>query len=59
MLGRQDRDEVRQLIYQELAALESRVCQCAGSYNYMCLVGGSPCFTHQPVGPVLRTIPHV
>jgi len=59
MLSPGEQHEIRSLIYAELAALEARVAHAAGSYNYLCLIGGMPCFTHTPVGAVLRTIPHV
>jgi hypothetical protein len=59
MLGRQERDEIRQLVYSELAHIEAEVAQHAGTYNYLCWVMGGPVFTHRPVGPVLRTIGHL
>ena len=59
MLGPIESEEIRQLIYAELASIERRIATQAGSYNYLCCVGGGPCFTHRPVGAVLRTITHV
>lgn len=56
MLGRGEQHEIRQLIYRELAEMEARIAHNAGSYNYLCLIAGGPCFTHHPVGPVLRAI---
>lgn len=58
MLGEIEIEEIRRLIYAEMASIESRIAHQAGSYNYVCCVGGSPCFTHHPVGAVLRTIYH-
>ena len=59
MLGRFEAEEIRQLVYREMAHIEAECAYRAGSYTYLCLVGGSPCFTHSIVGPVLRTIAHL
>jgi polysaccharide pyruvyl transferase WcaK-like protein len=56
MMSPDEREDVRQLVYQEMAALEYRIAREAGSYRYMCLVGGSPVFAHSPVGPILRVL---
>lgn len=58
MLPPGEREEIRQLIYAELADLENRVVHDAGSYNYVCCLGGAPVFTHNPIGRVLRQIGH-
>jgi hypothetical protein len=34
------------------------VRSAAGSYNYLCSLGGTAVFTHRPVGVVLLPIPH-
>lgn len=59
MLGRWEREEIRHFIYSEMVRIEADIAHHAGSYNYLCLVGGSPCFTHHPTGAVLRAIPHL
>lgn len=56
MMSPDDHEEVVQTVYQELAAMEYRMAHEAGSYRYLCLIGGSPTFAHSPVGPVLRTL---
>lgn len=56
MMSPVEQEDVRQLVYQELAAMEYRVAHAAGSYRYLCLLDGSPIFTHTPCGPVLRTL---
>lgn len=59
MLPPTEVQEIRELIHRELAAIESQVARCAGSYTYLCSLGGSPVFTHRPVGQVLRHIVRV
>lgn len=59
MLGHTEQEEIRQFIHAEMVRIESDIAHHAGSYNYLCLVGGSPCFTHRPTGAVLRAIPHL
>jgi hypothetical protein len=56
MFSDTEREEIRQAVYQELIAVEERVAHQAGSYTYLCLIAGSPCFCHTKAGPVLRTI---
>jgi hypothetical protein len=56
MVSPSEREDIRQVVYRELAELEHRISHYAGSYKYLCLVQGGPCFTHTPCGPVLRTI---
>lgn len=51
-----EREDVRQLVYQELASLEERMARQAGSYRYLCLIMGGPAFTHTPCGPILRIL---
>lgn len=56
MMSPSEREDIRQVIYQELVALEHRISHVAGTYRYLCLILGGPCFTHTPCGPVLRII---
>jgi len=56
MMSSGEREDVRQLIYRELASLEARISHNAGTYRYVCLILGGPCFTHTPSGPILRII---
>lgn len=56
MMSPDDHEEVVQTVYQELAAIEYRIAHESGSYRYMCILGGSPTFTHEPCGPVLRVL---
>lgn len=37
---------------------EARLCRQAGSYTYLCSLGGHVVFTHAPVGGVLHVLPH-
>ena len=59
MLSPAERDEIRREVYHDLVELEDQISHNAGSYEYLCLVGGIPTFTHTPVGPVIRRIFHV
>lgn len=36
---------------------EARLRHQAGSYNYLCRVGGNLIFSHRPIGTVLHVIP--
>jgi hypothetical protein len=54
---RDEREQVRQMVYAEMVRIEAAVEHNAGSYTYLCQVMGSPAFCHSPVGPVLRYIP--
>lgn len=57
MFSLEETEQVRQLVYQEMARLNAAVTAArSGSYNYLCLVAGAPTFTHQPVGPVLQIV---
>lgn len=56
MLSNEEREEIRQEVLRDLIAIEDQVAHNAGSYGYLCCVGGSPVFAHTPVGPVIRTI---
>lgn len=58
MLSPEEREEIHHFVHQELAGIEQDVRDHAGSYNYLCSVGGLTMFTHRPVGAVLRAIPH-
>jgi hypothetical protein len=49
-------EDVRQLVYRELASIEDRIAHQAGSYRFLCLLGGGPVFTHTRCGPVLRVL---
>lgn len=59
MLSPEEKQEIREEVHHELADIEEQVAHYAGSYNYLCGVAGDTIFTHQPVGAVLRSIPHV
>ena len=59
MLSPAERDEIRQAIYHDLCEIEDHISHNAGSYEYLCMVGGAPTFTHTPCGPVIRRIYHV
>lgn len=48
--------KMRRQAARELRAFEYQM-EHPGSYRYLCMVGGIPMWTHQPVGPVLRTVP--
>lgn len=54
MLSRQEQAEIRLQVHREMIAVENQMAH-HGSYRYLCLVAGVPVWTHQPVGPVLRT----
>jgi hypothetical protein len=53
-----EREEIRQLVHWELATIEQDVRDRAGSYNYLCNVGGVTMFTHRPMGAIIHSIPH-
>lgn len=53
-----ERQEIESFVHQELALIEQKVRDQAGSYNFLCSVGGLTMFTHRPVGAVLRSISH-
>jgi hypothetical protein len=54
-----EREEIRNFVHQELADIEHKIRHQAGSYNYLCSVGGMTVFSHRPIGSVLHTIPHL
>lgn len=56
MLSPAERDEIRREVYDDLVQIENEVSRRAGSYEYLCLIGGIPTFTHTPCGPVIRRI---
>lgn len=58
MLSPGEREEIRTFVHQEMAEMYAKVSYAAGSYNYLCSVGGLTVFAHQPVGAVLYAIPH-
>jgi hypothetical protein len=58
MLSPDEYEEIRGFIHQEMASIEQQVRHQAGSYNYLCCVGGLTMFTHHPVGAVIHAIPH-
>lgn len=58
MLSLGEQEEIRNFVHQELAGIEDQVRHDAGSYNYLCSVGGSTIFAHHPVGSVIHTISH-
>lgn len=53
-----EREEIRQLVHRELATIEQDVRDRAGSYNYLCNIGGVTMFTHHPMGAIIHSIPH-
>lgn len=59
MLSPIEREEIRRCVHDELADIEQQVRDYAGSYNFLCSVGGLTMFTHQPVGRVIHAVPHV
>lgn len=58
MLGPIEREEIRNFVHEEMAEMYAQVAHEAGSYNYLCCVGGLTVFTHRPMGAVLYAIPH-
>lgn len=56
MMTRQEQEDVRQILYQELARMHYQMAYCAGSYRYLCIVDGGPVFTHTPIGPVISIL---
>ena len=60
MMSGDEAQEIRHLVHQELADIESQVTRCAGSYNYLCSCGGVTVFSHKPLPGwrILRTILH-
>ena len=54
MLTQEERDEIRRAIYADLIEIEEEITRHAGSYEYLCLLGGEPVFCHRPVGKVIR-----
>lgn len=53
-----EQEEIRNFVYQVLAGIEDQVRHDAGSYNYLCNIGGLTMFTHRPLGAVIHAIPH-
>jgi len=58
MLSQDERMEIRQEVYRDVAEIEDDVMHRAGTYTHLCLVWGEPTFAHSAVGPILRYIPH-
>lgn len=54
MLSNEERMEIRQEVYRDVADIEADITYRAGSYTYLCLLMGEPTFTHTPVGRILR-----
>lgn len=54
MFTRDEREEIRQILFTELGVMERQITESAGSYHYLCRIMGVPVFTHQPAGTVLR-----
>ncbi|ABE67830.1 hypothetical protein SEA_YASSIFIED_75 [Mycobacterium phage Yassified] len=57
MMSPEEKWEIKQLVHQELAAIEYEIAHNAGSYRYLCALGGVTFFSHTPVGTVVRSIP--
>lgn len=49
-------DEVRRIQIGVLAEIE-QLCQCRGSYRYICFCAGGLLLAHKPVGRVIRALP--
>lgn len=47
-----ERAEIRALVFNEFITINKMMMR-AGSYRYICLVGGKPVYAHYPVGKVL------
>jgi hypothetical protein len=56
MFTRDERAEIRMLFYDELVGIHEQVMR-AGSYRYLCLVGGRPIYAHHPIGKVIWKTP--
>lgn len=59
MFSPTEREEIRNFVHQEMAGIEYQLRHNAGSYNYLCSVGGLTLFTHRPVGAVIHAIEHL
>lgn len=59
MLSPIEREEIRLCVHEELAEIEQRIRHDAGSYNFLCSVGGLTMFTHTPIGRVIHAVPHI
>lgn len=44
--------EIRMVFYNELVNVH-KLMLAAGSYQYLCLCGGRPVYSHTPIGKVL------
>lgn len=51
-----EREEMRNFVHQEIADIEYRLRHQAGSYKYLCSVGGMTVFSHIPVGSILHVV---
>lgn len=58
MMSGDEAQQIRHIVHQELADIETQVSRYAGSYNYLCACGGITMFSHKPIGKVLRQIHH-
>jgi hypothetical protein len=54
VLSPREKAEIRQQVYREMIEVERQMVH-HGSFRYLCLIAGVPVWTHQPIGPVLRT----
>ncbi len=56
MFSRGEQEEIRQLLYDEMAELQEMqgYAGTAGSYHYICRLWGVPVLTCEPHGTVLR-----
>jgi hypothetical protein len=54
VLSNEEREEIRQEVYRDVADIEDEVAHRAGSYTYLCVLMGEPVFAHSPVGRILR-----
>lgn len=51
-----EREEIRHFCPPGTFADEAKLRHSAGSYHYLCSIGGHVTFTHQPIGTVLHVI---
>jgi hypothetical protein len=56
MFSDDERAEIRTLFYSELIKIHELMLR-AGSYHYLCLIGGRPTYSHDPHGKVLWHTP--
>lgn len=56
MLSPEETWEIQQAVHRELIAIEQDCAHHAGSYRFLCALGGITFFSHTPVGAVVRSI---